>query len=86
MLLGPVAAAAYTTTATVVKVVDGDTVEVRYPDGGEDTVRVLAIDTPETKHPSKPVECGGPEATAFAKDPLSGRVVSAQPRSNPGRT
>lgn len=48
--------------ATVVRVVDGDTVVVR-KDGQEETVRLLNIDTPETKHPNKAVQCLGPEAT-----------------------
>lgn len=55
-----------TTSATVVAVVDGDTVKL---DDGR-TIRVLGIDTPETRHPSKPVECFGPEATAFATEVL----------------
>ncbi|WP_172456959.1 thermonuclease family protein, partial [Nocardia farcinica] len=65
-----------TMTATVVKVVDGDTLDVRYDDGREDTVRVLGIDTPETEHPNIPVECWGPEAAAFASNELAGRRVS----------
>ena len=55
--------ARYAATAawTVVGVVDGDTIEVAR--GAEtDTVRLLGIDTPETHHPTKPVECFGPEA------------------------
>lgn len=28
------------------------------------TVRLIGIDTPETKRPGTPVECGGPDATA----------------------
>ncbi|MCV7576238.1 thermonuclease family protein [Micrococcus luteus] len=48
--------------ATVVRVVDGDTIVVRR-DGQEETVRLLNIDTPETKHPNKAVQCLGPEAT-----------------------
>lgn len=46
--------------ATVSRVVDGDTIEV---DGGED-VRLIGINTPETKDPRKPVECFGREASA----------------------
>ncbi|WP_331758696.1 thermonuclease family protein (plasmid) [Nocardia sp. NBC_01377] len=74
--LTPPSAQAYTTTATVVKVVDGDTIGVEYSDGRDDTVRILGIDTPETKHPDKAVECWGPEATAFATAELAGRVVT----------
>ena len=49
--------------ARVEKVVDGDTVEVTLSTGRE-RVRLLGIDTPETVHPTKPVECFGPEASA----------------------
>ncbi|ESP88014.1 lamin tail domain-containing protein [Candidatus Halobonum tyrrellensis] len=36
------------TTAAVTDVVDGDTLDVEFPDGETGTVRVLGIDTPET--------------------------------------
>lgn len=49
--------------ATVRKVVDGDTVVVRLG-GRTETVRLIGVDTPETKHPTKPVGCFGPEASA----------------------
>lgn len=50
-------------TAVVERVVDGDTIVVRI--GGErERVRLLGIDTPETVHPEKPVECFGPESSA----------------------
>lgn len=49
--------------ATVVRVVDGDTF-VASLDGKETTVRLLNVDTPETKKPEHPVECFGPEASA----------------------
>lgn len=63
------------TTATVVEVLDGDTVVVRLAGGSTDTVRVLGVDTPETRHPSRPVECYGPEASAYTTRRLLGRVV-----------
>ncbi|WP_394249502.1 thermonuclease family protein [Arthrobacter pityocampae] len=47
---------------TVVRVIDGDTLVINF-DGDDQTVRLLNVDTPETKHPDKPVECLGPEAT-----------------------
>lgn len=56
-------------TAIVKKVIDGDTIELRIGRSNE-TVRLLGIDTPETVHPSKPVECFGPEATARTKELL----------------
>jgi micrococcal nuclease len=54
-------------TARVVKVVDGDTLEVEL-DTGTERVRLLGIDTPETVHPTKPVECFGPEASSRMKE------------------
>jgi micrococcal nuclease len=45
-------------------VVDGDTITV-YVDGRTERVRLIGIDTPETKKPDTPVECFGPEASAF---------------------
>ena len=50
--------------ATVTSVVDGDTIKVRNDVGSTITVRLIGIDTPETKHPSKPVQCFGTEASA----------------------
>lgn len=48
----------------MVKVVDGDTIVVRIGDT-EERVRLIGIDTPETKKPDTPVQCFGPEASAF---------------------
>ncbi|MFQ3542848.1 thermonuclease family protein [Halobacillus rhizosphaerae] len=64
-------------SATVTRVVDGDTMEVNV-DGKEDTVRLLLVDTPETKHPSKPVQKFGPEASQYAKEKLSGAEVKLE--------
>jgi micrococcal nuclease len=52
------------TAAVVVRTVDGDTLRVRTSARREETVRLLGIDTPETRRPDTPVECGGPEASA----------------------
>jgi micrococcal nuclease len=52
--------------AQIYEVVDGDTVKVVLIDTDERfTVRLVGIDTPETKHPTRGVECGGPEASDF---------------------
>ena len=52
--------------ATVVRVIDGDTVDVTI--GGRDEhVRLIGIDTPETKKPNTPIQCYGPEASAFTE-------------------
>lgn len=54
----------------VVSVADGDTFDVDI--GGErDTVRLIGVDTPETKHPTKGVQCWGPEASDFTKSLLT---------------
>jgi micrococcal nuclease len=53
-------------TATVVSVTDGDTMRVRI-DGKSTPVRLLGIDTPETRKPGVGVECGGKQATANLK-------------------
>ena len=55
---------ARTYSARITSVVDGDTIKVRLTSGGFETVRLIGIDTPETKNPEVPVECGGPEATS----------------------
>jgi micrococcal nuclease len=44
-------------------VIDGDTIAVEVG-GGDRSVRLLGIDTPETHRPGTPIECGGPEASA----------------------
>jgi micrococcal nuclease len=67
-LLGVVACAEPPTPGdglgTVVAVVDGDTVDVMIA-GRAERVRLIGIDTPETLQPDTPVECFGPEASAF---------------------
>jgi micrococcal nuclease len=61
--------------ATIVSVVDGDTIVLSVQNQTE-TVRLLGIDTPETVHPTRPIECFGPEASAFTKATLEkGSVV-----------
>ncbi len=69
----------------VVDVVDGDTVKVRV-DGRPVTVRLLGIDTPETRAPRRPVECFGEEAARRATELLSGRTVLLEDDPTQGRT
>jgi len=59
----------------VVQVFDGDTIVVRRAGGGDETIRLLGVDTPETHHPRKPVQCYGPEASKKAKEMLTGIFV-----------
>jgi micrococcal nuclease len=62
--------------AEVVDHVDGDTIRVRiFSNAGAapmelglvETIRLLGVDTPETVHPSRPVERFGEEASNFTK-------------------
>ena len=75
--------------ATVRSVVDGDTIVVDV--GGDDeTVRLIGIDTPETKKPNTPIECFGPEASARTHELLpAGTAVrlerDREPRDRYGR-
>ena len=59
----------------VIEVVDGDTIVVEFANGATDTVRLLGVDTPETMHPTKGVQCFGPEASAFTTERLLGQAV-----------
>jgi micrococcal nuclease len=53
-----------TVGATVTHVVDGDTVVVRLPDGSEETVRLVGVDTPEVRAENQPGEYEGvPDST-----------------------
>lgn len=66
--------------AEVVSHVDGDTVRVRINNppetlGAVETIRMLGVDTPETVHPSRPVEIFGIEASNFTKARLLGKNV-----------
>ena len=63
-------------TAKVTHVVDGDTIDVELPEGDEETVRYIGIDTPETVKPDAPVECGGPRAHAVNERLVGGRTVT----------
>jgi micrococcal nuclease len=62
--------------ARVTHVVDGDTIDVALPDGDEETVRYIGIDTPETVKPDTPVQCGGPEAHDANERLVGGRMVT----------
>lgn len=57
-------------TFTVVKVVDGDTLDIDVGDGdkGVTRVRLWGVDTPETKHPRTGVMYWGPQASEFARN------------------
>lgn len=60
--------------ARVVKVVDGDTIELE--DGRK--VRYIGIDTPETVKPNTPVQCMGKEASLANKELVQGKEVEME--------
>lgn len=62
------------TKAEVKRVIDGDTIEVTYQNT-DHKLRMIGVDTPETVHPSKPIEYFGKEASAFTKKALTGATV-----------
>jgi micrococcal nuclease len=75
-------------SATVTRVVDGDTVRVRVG-GREETVRYIGMDTPETVKPNTPVQCFGKAASAANRRLVDGQRVrlrlDAEPRDRYGR-
>lgn len=62
----------------VAEVVDGDTVDIDAADGDQPTtrVRLIGVDTPETKHPTVGPMYFGQEATAFTRRAAEGRRVT----------
>lgn len=64
-----------TVTAQVIDVIDGDTIAVLFDDGTVERVRYIGVDTPETVHPRRGVDCYGPEASARNKELVSGARV-----------
>lgn len=60
--------------AQVVRVVDGDTIEVSF-NGSTEKVRLIGVDTPETVHPTIGVEPYGREASNFSKEKLADKTV-----------
>jgi micrococcal nuclease len=65
-IVGTVAPRPAAGDAVIEHVVDGDTVDVDL-DGRDERVRLIGIDTPETKDQDSPVECYGPEASALTE-------------------
>jgi micrococcal nuclease len=62
-------------TATVKRVVDGDTVEISPSVEGLSTVRLIGVDTQETHGGTQP---DGPEASDFTRQHLEGKEVSLE--------
>lgn len=62
---------------SVIKVVDGDTMDVNIH-GKIERLRLIGIDTPETVDPRKDVQCFGKEASNKAKELLEGQSVTLE--------
>lgn len=58
----------------VVEVSDGDTIVVDM-NSTEERIRMIGVDTPETSHPSKPVQCFAKAATGFTKNLVGNQAV-----------
>ena len=67
-------------TCRVVRVIDGDTLDVDIPDGRYDNtrIRLWGVDTPETVHPDKPTRHFGPEASAMTRQLALDEQVTLQ--------
>src|SRR3954451_21213447 len=62
--------------AMVVRVVDGDTIQVRLAGGGLEKVRYIGVDTPESVKPDTPVQCFAKAASGFNERLVAGRAVT----------
>lgn len=60
--------------ATVVSVMDGDTVRVRLTDGKEEKVRIIGLDAPEVS----PLECFGKESSSHLSALIAGKGVTLE--------
>lgn len=58
----------------VLQIDDGDTITVAM-NGQPETVRMIGVDTPETHHPNKPVQCFGKAATRFTRNLIGDSTV-----------
>jgi micrococcal nuclease len=61
-------------SAICTRTVDGDTIIVNIA-GVKERVRLIGVDTPETKHPRKPVQYFGKEASMFIANTVEGKKV-----------
>lgn len=63
-----------TVSYKVSRVIDGDTFIILWHSHPQ-RVRLLGVDTPETVHPYKPVECFGPQASVYTHRMLTNHRV-----------
>ena len=64
-------------TAKVISITDGDTIVVDI-NGKTEKLRFIGIDTPETHHPSKPVQYFGKEASDYTTKQLTNKTIYLQ--------
>jgi len=69
--------------ATVIRVIDGDTIEVLVA-GKTEKVRFIGVDTPETVDPRKTVQCFGEKASTATKETLTNHIVWLESDSTQG--
>jgi micrococcal nuclease len=69
---------AYDAVVNVSRVVDGDTIEISPSVDGNNKVRLIGVDTPETKDPDCSVQPYGKEASDFTSSKLSGQKVGLE--------
>lgn len=66
----------------IIRVVDGDTLMIE----GDEKIRLIGVDTPETVDPRKPVQCFGKEASAKTKELAEGKMVTLVVDESQGNT
>lgn len=64
--------------AKVIRVIDGDTIEVDLGEGNIKTVRYIGIDTPESVDPRQGLQCYGKESTAKNKTLVENGIVGLE--------
>jgi len=85
----PVASQRESTVVQVVRVIDGDTIEVCCIGWKRESIRYIGINTPETHHSTKGVEAYGKEAAEANARLVSGKTIrlefDVQQRDRHGR-
>ncbi len=75
LLPAPVASQGDSAKVQVVRVIDGDTIQVCCIGGKRERVRYIGMNTPETKHPVKGVEYYGKEAAEANRKLVADKTV-----------
>ena len=67
-----------TVSVKVLRVIDGDTIEVCCIAGRQEKVHCIGVNTPETHRPTKGVEAYGREAAEANRKLVAGKTVSLE--------